>query len=70
MIRHDDSKLRSMFLSESIGRREDEELEDWIKSNSSELDFKPLEQFMISEKAWEQVKEISTKPQLVFAHPT
>ncbi|MYA35781.1 MAG: XcyI family restriction endonuclease [Gammaproteobacteria bacterium] len=70
MIRHDDAKLRSMFLSESIGRREDEELEDWIKSNSSELDFKPLEQFMISEKAWEQVKEISTKPQLVFAHPT
>ena len=70
MIRHDDAKLRSTFLSALIGRREDEELRDWINSFSSELNFEPLEQFMISEKAWEHVQNISVKPQLVFAHPT
>jgi len=70
MIKHDDAKLRSIFLSELIGRREDEELRDWIKGFSSELIFEPLEQFMISEKAWEHVQKISVKPQFVFAHPT
>ncbi|MXY90544.1 MAG: XcyI family restriction endonuclease [Gammaproteobacteria bacterium] len=69
MIRHDDAISRSKFLSELIGRREDEELRNWIEDYSSELKYRPLEQFMISEKAWEQVKEISVKPQLVFAHP-
>lgn len=69
MIKHDDAKLRSTFLSALIERREDEKLRDWIENFPSELDFEPLNHLMISEKAWEHVKALSVKPQLVFTHP-
>jgi len=70
MIKHDDAKLRSTFLSALIERREDEKLRDWIENFPSKLNFEPLNQLMISEKVWEHVKALSIKPQLVFAHPT
>lgn len=70
MVKQDDVKLRSTLLSELIKHREDESLRDWIESFSETLDYEPLEQFMISKKAWDHVEDIAVKPQLVFAHPT
>ena len=69
MVKQDAAKLRSMFLSALIRRREDEALRDWVDCFPSTLNFKPLEQFMISKNAWKHVEDIEVKPQLVFAHP-
>ena len=64
-----DARLRSTLISERIRHRTDHELRELIHGFMEDLDFRPLEEFMISKQAWEYTVSSGIDPKLVFAHP-
>ena len=65
-----DARLRSTLMSERIQQRTDQDIRDLIDSFNIDLEFRPLDEMMISERAWESVVESGVAPKLVFAHPS
>ena len=65
-----DARLRSTLMSERIQQRTDQDIRDLIDSFNIDLEFRPLDELMISERAWESVVESGVAPKLVFAHPS
>ncbi len=63
------AQIRSTLISERIRQRTDQDLRDLIVDFATELDFRPLDDLMISEQAWEHVIGCGIDPKLVFAHP-
>ena len=70
MPKLDDAKRRSAVIAARLQQRTDLALRDLIDNFDGELDFHPLDEFMISEKAWNYVNESSFNPKSVFAHPS
>ena len=56
-------------MSERIRQRTDHALRELIEGFTGELDFRPLDDLMISEQAWEYVVGSGIEPKSVFAHP-
>ncbi len=56
-------------MSERIRHRTDHALRELIDSFTGELDFRPLDDLVISEQAWEFVAASGIEPKKVFAHP-
>ena len=69
MAKLDDAILRSTLMSERIRQRTDVDLRTLINEFRNDLDFLPLEELMISQGAWEHVRESGLDPKTVFAHP-
>ena len=70
MTRLDDAITRTQILSTKIKQRTDVELRNLVKKYEKKLHFEPLENLMISEKAWEHVSQLEDiQVQEVFAHP-
>ena len=65
----DDARLRSMLMAERIRERTDQSIGKLINEFTEELGFLPLEDLMISERAWNYVANSEIDPKLVFAHP-
>ena len=65
-----DARIRSTLMSERIRLRTDHELRELINGFTEDLDFRPLDDLMISEQAWEYAVSSDIGPKLVFAHPT
>ena len=64
-----DAQIRSTLMSERIRQRTDHVLRELIASFTGDLTFYPLDNLMISERAWEYVIGSGINPKLVFAHP-
>lgn len=64
-----DVRQKSELLSGLIRERIDVELGKWIENYSGRLRFYPLENLMISQKAWNHTRKIGVPGHLVFAHP-
>ncbi len=56
-------------MSERIRLRTDHELRKLIAGYTEELDFRRLDDLMISEQAWSYTVRSGIEPKLVFAHP-
>ena len=56
-------------MADVIGHRDDAGLRHLIESYAGELRFEPLEQFGISQTAWDHIAHLQVPPRLVFAHP-
>ena len=69
MDKFDDALLRSTLMSERIRQRTDVELRALINAFGNDLDFLPLEELMISQDAWNHVRDSGLEPKTVFAHP-
>ena len=63
------SLLRSLHFSSIIGRRSDHRNIKTIEEFAVELEFQPLRDLMISQRAWDHARAITDRPDLVFAHP-
>ena len=70
MTKLDDALRRSTLMAQRIQQRTDLALRQIIKEFADEMSFLPLEEMMISEKAWEHVATLGIEPRLVFAHPS
>lgn len=64
-----DAQYKSGLFSQILRQREDRILRRIIEDFDEDLCFKPLEELMISEAAWEHVKAEGMASELVFAHP-
>ena len=64
-----DAQIRSTLMSERIRQRTDLELRELIADFEDEVTFQPLDNLMISARAWEYVAGSGIEPRLVFAHP-
>jgi hypothetical protein len=60
---------KSLLISSSLQKRLDVAARRLIEKHSGPLVFKPLQRLMIERKAWEHVRQLGIKPQLVFCHP-
>ncbi len=60
---------RSILLAHRISLRTDEDVRRLVNGYNEELDFDPLEDYMISQGAWDHVLGSGYAPQQVFAHP-
>ena len=69
MAKLDDAQRRSAVIAKRIRQRTDVALRRSIANFEGKLNFLPLADFMISEKAWIHVTSSDIDPQLVFAHP-
>ena len=56
-------------MSERIRQRADDDLRELVADFNEELAFEPLDDLMISERAWEHILDSVIEPRLVFAHP-
>ena len=65
----DDALYKSRLLSGLVRQRKDVALRKAVENFGTELDFKPLENLMISEAAWQDATAAEIEPKLVFAHP-
>ena len=65
----DDALYKSRLLSGLVRQREDVALRHTVVGYDRPLDFKPLENLMISEAAWRYARDANIEPRLVFAHP-
>ncbi len=70
MTKQDDALKRSAMMAQRIQQRTDLALRQTIEEFADELCFIPLEQFMISYKAWDHIASQGIEPRLVFAHPS
>ena len=68
MTNLNDALMRSTLMSERIRQRTDAGLRDLVESLRAPA-FTPLEDLMISERAWNHVSDSGIAPQMVFAHP-
>ena len=64
-----DARLRSTLMSERIRQRTDQALRGLIDGFTVELNFRPLDDLMISGQAWKFVAASGIEPKMVFAHP-
>ena len=69
MAEINDALLKSIVLSDIIQQREDQALRKVIENYIETLNFKPLDNLMISEGAWKHTANSNINPKLVFAHP-
>ncbi len=69
MAKLDDARLRSTLMAERISQRTDLELRTLLSEFTETLDFLPLDDLMISERAWDHVRESDLDPKSIFAHP-
>lgn len=60
---------RSIILSDRITKRTDVSVRRLVEQFEGELDFEPIEDFMISRNAWDHVVASNYEPRQVFAHP-
>lgn len=65
----DDVRQKSDLLSSLIRERIDVNLRKWLQEYSGRLRFHPLENLMISQKAWNHTRKIGVPGHLVFANP-
>jgi len=65
----DDARIRSSLMSERIRQRTDLALRELVNGYDNSLVFRPLEDLMISERAWRYIEDSAVDPKLVFAHP-
>ena len=70
MANLDDAKRRSAVIAERLAQRTDLSLRKMIAGFRDELEFQPLTELMISQKAWNYVNRSGFDPKLVFAHPS
>ena len=70
MAKLDDARLRSTLMAERISQRTDLELRKLLSEFAEALNFLPLDDLMISERAWDHVRDSRLEPKSVFAHPT
>lgn len=70
MAKLDDAKRRSAVIAERIQQRTDLALRQIIAEFACEITFFPLDEFMISQGAWDHVTSSGFDPKLVFAHPS
>ena len=70
MTNQRDAEMRSTLMSERIRQRTDHDLRDLVSDFDAELAFEPLDDLMISERAWQHIRDSGIEPRLVFAHPT
>lgn len=68
MTNLNDALMRSTLMSERIRQRTDAGLRD-LAASMRAPSFMPLEDLMISERAWNHVNDSGIAPKLVFAHP-
>ena len=69
MTKLDDAMRRSELIAQRIRQRTDLELRQTIASFPEGLTFEPLDEFMISQAAWDHVTSSGIDSKLVFAHP-
>ena len=69
MTNQRDAEMRSTLMSERIRQRADDDLRELVANFNEELTFEPLDDLMISERAWEHILDSVIEPRLVFAHP-
>ena len=60
---------KSLLVVTSLQKRPDVAARELIEGFTEPLDFSPLRDFMIEERAWRHVQTLRIKPQLVFCHP-
>ena len=65
----EDTIFRSLAISRRIRLRSDKQVESLIKNFPNQLEFEPLDNFMISHQAWNSLINTEILPQIVFAHP-
>ncbi len=65
----EDTILRALAISKRIRLRSDKQVESLIRNFPSQLEFEPLDNFMISHQAWDSLMNAEILPQIVFAHP-
>lgn len=69
MAKLDDARIRSTLMAERISQRTDLKLGKLISKFAGTLNFFPLDDLMISERAWNHAKDARLEPKSVFAHP-
>jgi hypothetical protein len=60
---------KSLLIASSLQKRMDEQARRMIEEYGETLDFTPLVDYLIEEKAWRHVTALGLEPQLVFSHP-
>lgn len=60
---------RSILLANRISRRTDQDVRRLVSEFGGDLDFDPLETYMISQGAWDHVTRSGYEAKQVFAHP-
>ncbi len=60
---------RSVILADRIAKRTDEHVRELVHQFDGELNFEPIERYMISAGAWDHVISSNYEPKHVFAHP-
>ena len=69
MTKLDDARVRSALMSERIRQRTDLAMRDLVRDFEGALEFSPLDDLMISERAWRFIQVAAIEPKSVFAHP-
>ena len=64
-----DAQRRSAVIAERLQQRTDLTLRKLISDYADGLEFQPLDELMISQKAWDYVNASGLDAKLVFAHP-
>jgi hypothetical protein len=60
---------KSLLIVTELQNRKDLAARQLIENYTEPLEFRPLENLLIEEQAWEHVRSLEIKPQLVFCHP-
>lgn len=60
---------KSLLIATTLQKRRDIEASALVEAFQKNVDFQPLEDFLIEAKAWAHVKSLRVKPVLVFCHP-
>ena len=60
---------KSLLVVTRLQKRPDVAARKLIQGFTKPLGFKPLQDFMIEERAWHHVQDLRIKPQMVFCHP-
>jgi hypothetical protein len=61
---------KSLLVATTLQRHRDIVARKLIEGFEEPLEFRPLQQLMIEDGAWEHVRTLALTPQLVFCHPT
>ena len=61
--------FRSLLFSNLIKNRIDDEQRRVIERYNTPLEYRPIQNLMISDDAWSHVQRIDVEPKYVFAHP-
>ena len=64
-----DDALRSRLFADILSQRKDRAQRRLIEEFSTEVDYVPLDELLISSTAWDHVRSLGLEPKVVFAHP-